>query len=89
MEGSQTAGFGGFGDPSQSIAIPTSKARRSVDFFAPSQLAPWYAQVAAPANAAINVDGSAVSGWTPISGSGYSVALVALSGLDVHHAAGN
>ena len=89
MEGGQTTGFNGAGDPSQSIAIPTSQARRSLDFLTPSQLGPWYAQVVAPANAKINVDGSAVSGWTPISGSGYSVALVALSALDVHHAAGN
>jgi hypothetical protein len=89
MEGSQTNGFNNAGDPSQSIPIPTSQARRTVDFFAPSQLGPWHAQVVAPANAAINVDGSAVTGWTPISGSGYSVALVSLSGIGAHHAAGN
>ena len=43
----------------------------------------------APASATITVDGSVVTGWTAISGSGYSVALVSLSGVDVHHATGN
>jgi len=90
MEGGGTPAFGGVGDPSESIVIPTSQARRAVDFLASTALTPEFAQLVAPTGASISVDGSPVSGWTAIgASSGYSAANVALCCTDVHHANGN
>jgi hypothetical protein len=90
MEGSATPAFNGTGDPSQSIAIPTTQARRAVDFLASPALTPAFAQITAPTGAAISVDGSMVAGWTPIgANSGYSTAHISLCCTDVHHAGGN
>jgi hypothetical protein len=90
MEGADTAGFNGLGDPAQSIAIPTSQGKRSIDFLAPSQFAPIWAQLVAPTGATISIDATTVSGWTAIGTSGFSVTRFAVCGCtDVHHAVGN
>jgi hypothetical protein len=88
MEGGMASGFSD-GDPSQSIPVPTHQGRSSIDFIAPTSLAPIYAQLVAPTGAAISVDATPVSGWTAIGSSGYSETRVALSGTDGHHASGD
>ena len=88
MEGSTATGFTA-GDPAQSIPIPTRQGRTSIDFIAPTSLAPIHAQLVAPTGAAISVDSTAVTGWTAIGTSGYSQTRVALSGTDGHHASGD
>src|SRR6185312_15838186 len=89
MEGSQVPSFGGLGDPSESIAVPTSQARRALDFMASPALTPAFAELVAPTGAALLVDGTPVSGWTAIGASGYSVAHVSVCCTDMHHASGN
>lgn len=88
MEGSQAAGFTG-GDPSQSIPVATDRGKRSVDFIAPTNLAPVWAQLVAPTGAAISVDSVPATGWTAIGSSGYSVTRVPLCCTQKHHASGD
>ena len=89
MEGGTTPGFGGNGDPSELIAIPTNQAQRTVTFYAPALFSPIFAQVIAPTGTALTIDGTAVTGWTAIGNSGYSASNYALCCVDVHQATGN
>ncbi len=88
MEGGQKF-LSGNGDPSQSIPIPTSQSKTSMDFIAPTNLAPIFAQVVALTNATIMVDSNVASGWIPIGSSGYSTTRVSLCCTDAHHASGD
>lgn len=74
------------GDPSQLTSIPTNYGALTMDFLAPSALAPIFAQVIAPTGAQVLIDGAPASGWQAIGSSGYSGANVPLCCSDTHHA---
>ena len=79
------------GDPSESVAVATAQFRNSYQFVAPANYEQNWVNVIAPAGANITVDGSAVSGYAAIGGSGFGVQHVLLSGANngVHQASGN
>jgi len=89
MEGSQAIGFDNAGDPAQSVPIPLSQARTVVDFVASPALAPAFAQLIAPSDATVIVDGAAATGWTAIGSSGYSTTNVPVCCTDTHRAVSN
>jgi hypothetical protein len=79
------------GDPSESVAVATAQFRSSYQFIAPASYAENWVNVISPNGSSITVDGTAVTGYSGIGGSGYSVAHVALAATNggVHQAAGN
>lgn len=77
MEG-QKAG-GNTGDPSMALAVATSQFRKSYLFHAPTTYESSYVNIIAPTGATVSLDGAAVSGFTPIGGTGYAVARKSLS----------
>ncbi|HTJ41445.1 MAG TPA: IgGFc-binding protein [Kofleriaceae bacterium] len=78
MEG-QDAG-GGMGDPAMALAVATDQYRSSYLFHAPTNYTSNFVQVTAPTGATVMLDGAPVSAtFTPIGGSGFGVARVALS----------
>jgi hypothetical protein len=68
------------GDPSLSLAIPTEQFRTSYAFLAPSTYTRSYVNVTAPMGATVTLDGSPVSGFTPVGGTGFGVARVMIPG---------
>ena len=74
----QAAG-GGAGDPAMTISVPTEQYRSSYSFHAPTNYESSFANITAPAGAAVTIDGQAVAGFTPIGATGFSVARVQLS----------
>jgi hypothetical protein len=74
----QEAG-GNAGDPAMTISVPTEQYRSSYSFHAPVNYESSFANITAPAGAAIMIDGQAVAGFTPIGATGFSVARVELS----------
>jgi IgGFc binding protein len=77
MEG-QDAG-GNSGDPAMALAVATSQFRKSYLFHAPTNYETSYVNIIAPTGTPVNLDGAAVAGFTPIGGTGYSVARKSLS----------
>jgi hypothetical protein len=68
------------GDPAMSAAVATAQFRSSYQFVAPANYQQNWVNVIAPTGAAVVIDGAAVSGFTAIGGSGYSVAHASLCG---------
>lgn len=68
------------GDPSLSLGIPTEQFRTSYSFLAPSTYTRSYVNVTAPMSATVTLDGTPVSGFTPVGSTGYGVARVMISG---------
>ena len=86
MEG-QAAG-GNSGDPAMALAVSTTQFRKSYLFHAPTNYETSYVNIIAPTAATVNLDGAAVTGFTPIGGTGYSVARKSLSNAgDGNHTA--
>ena len=70
------------GDPSLSLAVPSSQFRTSYTFLVPDSYTYDFVNVIAETGAAITLDGSALTSakWKPIGSSNFSVARVALVG---------
>ena len=64
------------GDPAMGTGIPTSQMRDAYHLLAPDTFVSHYLNLVAPAGAAIELDGVAVSGWAAIGASGYEVVRV-------------
>jgi hypothetical protein len=77
MEG-QEAG-GGSGDPAMALAVAKEQFRDSYLFHAPTNYDYSYCNIMAPTGVDVQVDGASVGPFTPIGGTGYSVAFVTLS----------
>jgi len=83
----QDAG-GGSGDPAFTLAVATDQYRLSYVFHAPTNYESNYVNVTAPDGATVMLDGTAVTGFTPVGGSGISVARVPLpNGANGNHTA--
>jgi hypothetical protein len=76
MEGGSVLGGG---DPSLTLAVPVLQYRRNYLFHSPVNYDANFVNVTAPTGALVTIDGSPVTGWTPIGGSGESIARVPLS----------
>lgn len=68
------------GDPAMSLGIPTEQFRTEYNFLAPTTYTRSFLNVTAPTGATVTLDGAPVSGFTPVGGTGYSVARVPISG---------
>ncbi|MBI5499235.1 MAG: IgGFc-binding protein [Deltaproteobacteria bacterium] len=77
------------GDPSMSLAVPTEQYRTAYNFLAPDdfredpgigQHGENWVNVTAPDGASVLLDGSAVTGFTPIGDTGFGVARVPILG---------
>lgn len=78
--GISTAGEMGEGDPAMSLGIPTEQFRTQYSFLAPTTYTTSYVNVTAPAGATITLDGSPVTGFSPVGGTGFSVARIRIEG---------
>src|SRR5690606_24555171 len=76
MEG-QDAG-GGSGDPAMYLAVATEQYRTDYLFHAPTNYEYSYVNIMAPNGANVPLDGMPVTGFTPIGGTVFGVARVAL-----------
>lgn len=74
MEGSTVAG--GTGDPSMALAVPVEQYRTQYLFHAPLNYTTNYLDVIARTGTAVTLDGTSLTGFTPIGASGFSVARV-------------
>ena len=74
MEG-QDAG-GGTGDPAMALAVPVEQFRTSYLFHAPTNYESNYVDITAPDGGVVMLDGTMVTGFTPIGSTGYSLARV-------------
>lgn len=72
-------GGGGSGDPAMAIAVTTEQFRTGYLIHAPTNYDTSFANIVAPPNANITVDGAPVGGFTAIGGTGFSVARIPLS----------
>ena len=61
------------------LAVPKDQYRKSYLFHAPSTYSSNYVNITAPTGVAVTLDGASVSGFSPIGGTGFSVARVALA----------
>ncbi len=69
------------GDPSLSLAVPSTQFRKDYVFLVPSTYTYDFVNVIAQTGAALTLDGSATTAaFTPIGTSGYGVARIALKG---------
>ncbi len=75
-----TSGEMGEGDPAMSLGIPTEQFRTSYSFLAPTSFARSYVNVTAPTGATVTLDGSPITGFSPVGGTGFSVGRVMISG---------
>jgi hypothetical protein len=75
------------GDPAMALAVTTPQFRNAYLFHAPTNYQNNYVNVIAPDGTSVLLDGTAVSTWGTIGGTGYSVARVPLdnSGNGNHH----
>jgi hypothetical protein len=80
----QSAGFG-TSDPSMVLAVPTEQYRDNYLFFAEPNWVANFVDIIAPTGASVEVDQQAVNSWSPIGGTGFSVAHVSLSNGDGTH----
>ena len=77
MEG-QDAG-GNSGDPAMATAVAKSQYRNNYLFHAPTNYETSYVNIVAPTGEAVLLDGANVNGFTPIGGTGFSIARVGVS----------
>jgi hypothetical protein len=73
------SGGGNSGDPAMALAVATEQYRTQYLVHAPTNYDSSWANIVAPAGAAITLDGAAVGGFTPIGNTGYGVARITLS----------
>jgi hypothetical protein len=74
------------GDPAMALAVATEQFRDSYLVHAPLSYETNYANLVAPADAAITLDGNPVAGFVPIGMTGFSVARVPLANnVDGNH----
>ena len=84
MQG-QDAG-GNSGDPAMALAVPIAQYRTKYLFHAPINYEKNFANLVAPADAKVTLDGAAVSGFVPIGATGFGVVRVALpNNVDGNH----
>ncbi len=74
----QAAG-GGTGDPAMTISVPTEQYRNTYSFHAPTNYESNFANITAPANAKVLIDGQPVMGFVAIGATGFSIARVQLA----------
>jgi hypothetical protein len=74
MEGSTVAG--NTGDPSMALAVPIEQFRTQYLFHAPINYETNYVDITAPVGANVILDGTPVTNWTAIGGSGWQLARV-------------
>ncbi len=77
MEG-QDAG-GGSGDPAYTLAVATDQYRTSYVFHAPTNYESNFVNITAPDGVTVTLDGTPVTGFTPVGATGFSIARVPLS----------
>jgi len=78
--GINSSGAGASGDPSQSLAIPTEQYRSSYTFLAPASYAMNFVGVSAPTGMTVTLDGSPMTGFTAVGGTGFGVANASIGG---------
>ena len=84
MQG-QDAG-GNSGDPAMALAVPIAQYRTKYLFHAPINYEKNFVNLVAPSDAKVTLDGAAVAGFSPIGGTGYGVARIALpNNVDGNH----
>jgi len=84
MQG-QDAG-GNSGDPAMALAVPIAQYRTKYLFHAPINYEKNFANLVAPADAKVTLDGAAVAGFVPIGNTGFGVVRVALANnVDGNH----
>jgi IgGFc binding protein len=89
MQGTDANGDDGVsGDPAMSLATPLGQYRNDYTFLAPDNYTTSYVDVVAHVGETVAVDGAPVSNFSPIGGSGWGVAHVALGPGSVHKANG-
>ncbi len=84
MLGENTLGEGQGGDPAMGSGIPWLQVRNEYDFLTPDTYQRNYVNVVAPTGTNIELDGSAVTGFSAIGGTGYEVARVEID-PGAHH----
>jgi len=67
------------GDPAMGSGIPWSQVRNSYDFLAPSTFSQNWLNVVAITDTVVLLDGQAVTGWSPVASTGFSVARIQTS----------
>jgi hypothetical protein len=80
-------GNGAAGDPAMALAVASHQFRTSYLFHAPLNYSSNYVNIIAPATASVTLDGNAVTGWTAVGSTGYSISRVAFTsaGDGNHH----
>ncbi|NOY91734.1 MAG: hypothetical protein GXP55_11110 [Deltaproteobacteria bacterium] len=78
--GPGTGGAMGQGDPSMSLAIPTEQFRSSYTFLAPTTYDQSWVNVTATAGQTVTLDGSPITGFQAVGGTGMQTARVPVSG---------
>jgi hypothetical protein len=66
------------GDPAMGSGVPVFQSRSIYTFLTPDTYTYNFVNIVAPSGAAVTLDGAAVTAWTPIGSSGYSVARLPL-----------
>jgi hypothetical protein len=88
MVGQDAPPAAGIGDPSYTLSVPIDQYRASYQFHAPINYDNNYVNVTAPTGEQVTLDGLLIDAglFTPVAGSGYSVARVALAdNVDGNH----
>ncbi len=74
------------GDPAMALAVPVDQYRSEYLFHAPTNYEENWVNVTAPTGAVVTLDGTAISTFTAIGASGYSIAKVTLgAGTNGNH----
>jgi hypothetical protein len=77
------------GDPAEALVVPVGGFREGYAFFTPPAFEEHWLSIVAPTGATVTVDGSVVTGFTPVGSSGYSAARVRLNDNEnLHRATG-
>lgn len=88
MVGQDAPPAAGIGDPAYTLSVPIDQYRASYQFHAPINYDNNYVNVTAPTGEQVTLDGALIDAtmFSPIAGSGYSVARVALpDNVDGNH----
>jgi hypothetical protein len=70
------------GDPAMATAVPIEQYRTSYLFHAPTNYESNFVNITAPAGAAVVLDGTPVSGFIPIGGSGFGISRQPLASIN-------
>ena len=74
-----------FGDPAMSLVPPEDQFRRDYTFLTPDSYAQHFVNIVAPTGASVTLDGTPVSGFSEIEGTGWSRVNVEV-GAGAHNA---